>query len=124
MAAIGAAAAAMPAGLGAGLGIAAAAPPGGLASGPFPSTSALPGLSSPAQSGAGFALPTGGSPVERAMHDLEALIILALLAGHHRHGAPMPSDAMLAVLALQAYAGVQALAAGPGAAGAGIHVQA
>ncbi|MDE2120189.1 MAG: hypothetical protein KGJ64_05825 [Betaproteobacteria bacterium] len=120
MAAIGAAAAV----LSAGPAVAAAAPPGGLASSPYKTAAALAGGPAPQTHATGFQLPGAGSPAELALNDLQAMIILALLAGHHRHGAPDATGAIVAMLALQAYAGVQAMGAAPAAAGAGIHVQA
>ena len=83
----------------------------GGAPGPGASRAAAPTVAIPSS-----ALPPSSGSVLNGLSELEALAILALLSGNPRnHGADALS-AMLIAAALNAYTGVQALAAAPAAA--------
>ncbi len=103
-------------------GAAAAFAPGGTAG------TGSAGRVAPASGPAEGLLPAGA--VANGLDDLEALAILALLAGNRRHHGAEALSAMVIALALNAYTGVQSMASAPvgqpggTAAGAGLHLTA
>ncbi len=96
---------------------------GAAAAGRFPSASTS------GASGFDSLLVSQGSP-SQGLGQLEALAILALLAGPGRHHHADAMGAVIVALALAAYASVQAMgppqgpSGGPGAAGAGLSLRA
>ncbi len=107
---------------GASAGAAAAFAPGGATG--SASTAPVTVASGPAEG----LLPPGA--IANGLDNLEALAILALLAGHPRHHGAEALSAMVIAMALSAYIGVQSMGAAPvaqpggAAAGAGLHVTA
>ena len=101
---------------------ASAAPPGGTAG------TGSAGRVAPASGPAEGLFPAGA--IANGLDDLEALAILALLAGNRRHHGAEALSAMVIALALNAYTGVQSMGSAPvgqpggAAAGAGLHLTA